>query len=133
MRKVLLLVLMMSGVLALGACNGGTPQIELELTVMDLGEVVNGEIVSRDVSVRNVGEAPLIVDSVSTSCGCTSATLTPMTIAPGATANLHIELDSGAHGPELTGTLVRQVFINSNAPDQPEAQVELTVNILKRP
>jgi len=133
MRKILLMVLMMSGVLALVACTGGKPQIELELTAMDLGEVVNGDIVSRDVIVRNEGQVPLIVDSVSTSCGCTSATLAPMKIAPGATANLHIELDSGAHGPDLTGTLVRQVFLNSNDPDQPEAQVELTVNILKRP
>jgi hypothetical protein len=42
---------------------------------------------------------------------------------------LHIELDAGAHGPELTGRLVRQVFINSNDPAQPEVTVELVVNI----
>jgi len=83
--------------------------------------------------VRNIGQKPLVVDSVSTSCGCTSATLEPMTIDPGETANLHIELDSGAHGDELTGPLIRQVFIASNDPQQPEAQVELSVDILPRP
>ncbi len=133
MRKLLLLVLIMSGGLGLAACTGNTPQIEIETITMDLGDVINGDIAERDVTVSNTGAAPLIVDSVSTSCGCTSAALTPMTIAPGETGTLHIELDSGAHGPELTGPLVRQVFLVSNDPNQPEAQVELSVNILPRP
>lgn len=133
MRKYLLLVLIIvSGGMSLAACSS-TPQLEIETTTMDLGDVVNGDIAGRDVTVHNNGTAPLVVDSVSTSCGCTSATLTPMTIDPGETGTLHIELDSGAHGPELTGPLVRQVFLASNDPAQPEAQVELTVNILPRP
>ena len=133
MRKLILLVLIICGGIGLAACNGNTPQIEIETITMDLGDVVNGDIAERDVTISNTGEAPLVVDYVSTSCGCTSATLTPMTIAPGATGTLHIELDSGAHGPELTGPLVRQVFLVSNDPKQPEAQVELSVNILPRP
>jgi hypothetical protein len=85
------------------------------------------------VLVRNVGQKPLEIETITTSCGCTSATLEPMTVAPGGTANLHIEVDTGAHGPELTGSLVRQIFIASNDPNQPEAEVELSVNILPRP
>ncbi len=133
MRKLLLLVLIISGVTSLAACNSSTPQLEIETTKMDLGNVVNGDVAVREVAVRNTGEAPLVVESVSTSCGCTSATLTPMTIAPGKTGTLHIEMDSGAHGPGLTGPLVRQVFLASNDPNQPEAQVELSINILPRP
>lgn len=133
MRKLILLVLIFSGGISLSACSSGSPQLELETTAMELGDVVNGDIVEREVAVRNTGEAPLVVGSVSTSCGCTSATLTPMTIAPGETGTLHIKMDSGAHGPELTGRLIRQVFLASNDPARPETQVELTVNILPRP
>ncbi|KAA3661889.1 MAG: hypothetical protein DWQ04_15060 [Chloroflexi bacterium] len=43
---------------------------------------------------------------------------------------LFIEFDSGAHGPELTGTLIRQVFVVSNDPEQAEAVVKLAANIL---
>lgn len=133
MKKLIGLIFLLGMGLGFTACSGSSPQIELEITNLDLGEAVNGEIVSRDVLVRNVGQNPLEIETVSTSCGCTSATLDPMVVAPGASANLHIEMDTGAHGPELTGPLVRQVFIASNDPNQPEAEVELSVNILPRP
>ena len=113
------------------ACANKQPQISLDST-LDLGDVVNGEIISRDVTVYNEGEAPLVVDAVSTSCGCTKATLDPMTIPVGGSGILHLEFDSGAHGPELTGELMRQVFIASNDPQQPEVTLEFTANILAR-
>jgi hypothetical protein len=121
-----LLFLILTG-LILSACAGKQPQINVEAIETDWGHVVNGDILSRDVTVRNDGTAPLVVDSISTSCSCTSADLTPMTIEPGGTGTLHIEFDSGAHGPDLTGQLIRQVFIISNDPEQPEAEIELSV------
>ncbi len=133
MKKLILMIFLFGMGLSFTACQDSSPQIELEITNLDLGEAVNGEIVSRDMLVRNVGQKPLKVETVTTSCGCTSATLKPMVVAPGGTANLHIEVDTGAHGLELTGPLVRQIFIVSNDPDQPEAEVELSVNILPRP
>jgi hypothetical protein len=69
-------------------------------------------------------------ETVTTTCGCTTATLNPMSIPVGGTATLHIEFDSGAHGPELTGQIMRQVILISNDPEQPEATVELVANIL---
>ena len=114
------------------SCGRQEPQLALAVTRIDVGDVVNGEIVGRDVVVRNEGAGPLVVANVSTSCGCTTATLEPMTLDPGASGVLHIEFDSGAHGPDLTGPLMRQVFIASNDPQQPEAQLELVANILPR-
>ena len=130
MRKLFLFLLLG---LFLAGCATQQPQIKLEAEKLDLGEVVNGEIVNRDVHVYNEGEAPLVVEAVSTSCGCTKATLTPMTIPAGGSGVLHLEFDSGAHGPELTGELMRQVFIASNDPLQPEVILEFIANILARP
>ncbi len=124
------------GLIVLGyglvACNGSDPQIEVETTAIALGDVVNGDVVVRDVGVKNVGSADLIIESVSTSCGCTQAFLDLMTIPPGGSATLHIEFDSGAHGEALTGDLTRQIFVVSNDPQQAEAVVELTATILPR-
>jgi hypothetical protein len=113
--------------LFLVACSSGRPAIGVEATTLDLGTVTNGEIVSRDVVVRNEGTGDLIIDSLITSCTCTQATVTPMAIPAGGTGVLHIEFDSGFHGPDLTGPLIRQVFINSNDPHQPELMVEFSV------
>lgn len=115
----------------LAGCASSKPEIVLEMDQYDFGDVVNGEVVNLDISVQNEGDAPLLVDSVSTSCGCTKASLDSMSIPPGENALLHIEFDSGAHGPELTGELIRQVFVNSNDPANPEVVVELAANIIK--
>ncbi len=129
MRKWILFIVLALAVL-LTACAGKQPQISLETTEFDFGDVVNGEIVSRDLIVRNVGQADLIVEEVITTCGCTTGALDPMTIPPGGEATLHIEFDSGAHGPELTGELMRQVILVSNDPEAPEATVQFTANVV---
>ena len=131
MRKSYLGILILIGLL-LVACTSDQPSISLETKQFDLGDVMNGEILSRDVAVENDGASPLVVSTVSTSCGCTQASLEPMTIPPGEVGVLHINFDSGAHGPDLTGKVTRQIFINSNDPQQPEALVEFTANILAR-
>lgn len=131
MSKVIFFAVIFLGFL-LAACSAGQPNISVEETSLDLGDVVNGEIVSRDLSLRNDGAADLVVDSVTTSCTCTQATVDPMTIGANESGTLHIEFDSGFHGPDLTGPLIRQVFINSNDPQQPELQVELVVNVEAR-
>lgn len=128
MRKYMWLFLL--GSLLLVACGGSEPQINLETNELTLGDVVNGEIVSREVKVDNTGQAELVIEYISTSCGCTKATLEPMIVAPGGHATLTVTFDSGAHGPEETGELVRQVFIASNDPVQPDVVLELTANVL---
>ncbi|MCJ7660330.1 MAG: DUF1573 domain-containing protein [Anaerolineales bacterium] len=131
MRKSYLGIFLLISLL-LVACTSDQPSISFESKQFDLGDVVNGEIVSRDVILHNDGDSPLVVETVSTSCGCTQASLDPMTISPGEVGVLHIDFDSGAHGLNLTGKVTRQIFINSNDPQQPEALVEFTANILTR-
>lgn len=126
MKRILILLFL---TLLAAGCAGKQPQISLDHS-LELGDVVNGEVVVREVTVRNTGEADLTVEAVSTSCGCTSATLEPMTIPAGGSGVLTVELDSGAHGPDLTGELIRQVFIASNDADHSEAVLEIRVNIL---
>jgi hypothetical protein len=131
MKKGTLVIFVLVGLL-LASCAGGQPQINVETTHFDFGDVVNGEILIRDIVVSNEGNEQIIAQSVSTTCGCTTATLEPMTIPAGGSANLQITFDSGAHGPELTGQITRQIFITSNDPDQPEAMVEFTANIVDK-
>jgi len=131
MSKAIFLFVFLLGFL-LVACSSGQPHISVEETNLDFGDVVNGEIISRDLSVHNTGTADLLVESIITSCACTQATVDPMNIGANESGTLHIEFDSGFHGPDLTGPLIRQVFINSNDPLQPELQVEFVVNLEAR-
>jgi hypothetical protein len=117
-------------VLILAACTGGSPQIDVETEQVDLGEVTNGEIVEWDMLLSNTGNAPLEIQSVSASCGCTTATVDRTLILPGEEAILHVRFDSGAHGPDLVGEFSRQIFIASNDADRPEIRIDFTANLV---
>lgn len=129
MRLFFTFVILAALSILLVACDSGQPNMTIEATNLDLGDVVNGDIIIRELAVRNEGEVDLTIDSIITSCTCTQATVNPMIIPAGQSGILHIEFDSGFHGPDLTGPLIRQVFIKSNDPQQPEVQVEFLVNV----
>lgn len=113
----------------LSACSRPA-QIAVTGNTLEIGDVVNGEIITREISIQNNGQSDLVIETVTTSCGCTQATIKPMLIAAGGSGTLAITFDSGAHGPALTGPIIRQIFITSNDPQQPETIVELAANIL---
>lgn len=116
--------------LLLAACTTGSPTLKAEVLNFDFGEVVNGEILSRNITISNAGTADLVIESISTSCGCTTATLTPMIIPAGTDAQLFIEFDSGAHGPEESGRITRQIFIASNDASVAEMTIEFSATIV---
>ena len=111
----------------LAACSWGAPDIDVA-TGHDMGVVVKGEPAVAELAVRNLGDRPLTVKSVSTSCGCTKATLTPMIIPPGGEAGLRVEYDSGAHEQDI-GLIERFVFISSDDPDEDDVRIRFTVTV----
>lgn len=109
----------------LAACTPPVPDIDVA-TTYDMGTVLKGDLAVADLPVRNLGDGPLAVQAVSTSCGCTKATLTPMTIPPGGVARLHVEYDSAAHEQDI-GLIERLVFISSDDPDEADVSVKFSV------
>ena len=109
----------------LAACGGPVPDIDV-VDAYDWGSVPKGDLAVADLAVRNIGEAPLTVQGVSTSCGCTTATLSPMTIPPGGEARLHVEYDTGLHEADV-GPMKRSVFISSDDPDEDDVQIRFAV------
>jgi len=116
--------------LLLGSCSGGPPDLVLEDQSVDLGEVTNGQLRTIEIRVENRGRGDLVIEAVTSSCGCTTATVDPTRIGPGEAGKLTVTYDSGAHGPEFTGTLMRQVFIDSNDPDQQEVEFRFTAEVV---
>ena len=127
MRKSWLMSSVLVGTLLLVACSGGTPDIGLETTRHDFGAIGQGEVATTEISVRNVGQGDLKIETVSTSCGCTSAQVEPTTIAPGAEGRLIIRYDSGVH-PDR-GPIQRFIYIASNDPDEQEVEVIILADV----
>ncbi len=110
------------------------PQIVLEPQKADLGDVsAREDKVETSITIRNTGQQDLIVDGLSTSCGCTTVSVvnnsqegpvfgpgTPpkgwsTTIRPGETAELRIYYDPNVH-KDARGPMIREVYVSSNDP-----------------
>lgn len=128
-KKTILIIVAISARL-LSACASGVPDLILDQEEADIGEIVNGEVRTLEIPIQNEGNAPLVIEAVTTSCGCTSAEVEPSTIGPGETGVLLIAFDSGAHGPDANGPVMRQVFIASNDPDQPEVEFRILADVI---
>lgn len=118
---LLLMAVVLVGLLA--GCSRGQPTIQLPETNHEFGEIQQGEVARLQLPVRNIGTKDLHIESVSTSCGCTSASVEPTTIPPNSEGTLSISYDSGLHPDK--GPIWRIVYIASDDPQTPEAQVEL--------
>lgn len=105
------------------------PAISLDKKKHDFGVVARAAgIVTTTFVVRNTGTDTLEIGDLSTSCSCTSAKLDSRVIAPGETAVLTVSFDPDFH-KEPSGVLERTVFIPTNDPNMPEAEVTISVEI----
>jgi len=137
-----------------GSSNGssqetqtGTPKIEINPQKFDAGNLpINGGVFKKDFEVKNAGTGDLKINSISTSCHCTSAVLkigdktSPKfgmdgsgfwsgNIPAGQTAQLEVIFDPAFHGPAGIGAATRVVYLGTNDPQNKKAQVELDANV----
>lgn len=105
-------------------------QIELSATEFDFGTIPNTGPVSQVFQVRNAGDGPLEISGVSTSCGCTTAEIGNRRLAPGETSDLAVTYDPLAHDGAI-GEFMRVVFVRSDDPDTPEANLTIRVTVVE--
>ncbi|MCB0112574.1 MAG: DUF1573 domain-containing protein [Caldilineaceae bacterium] len=121
------MLLVLIGLLVV-AC-GGSPAIVASPEEFDFGDVPAADPVTATFVLQNQGNGTLRIDSVRTSCGCTTADVADTSIAPHDDTILTVTFDPQAH-EGLYGPLLRMIYIASNDPDQPEIEIPVTVNVL---
>lgn len=103
--------------------------------------------VSHTFSVKNTAEEPIIIAKLSTSCMCTTATLTVngarrgpfgmpghgiipkmnQPIDPGEEAQVEVVFDPAAHGPSGVGRIDRLVYLESESGSKFQLGIRATV------
>lgn len=114
-------------VLLIGGCASGKPDITVAAKRHDFGRIKQGSVVTAEIAVRNSGNRELKIESVATSCGCTSAQVKPKVIPSGGEGKLLIRYDSGVHPDK--GPIERHVYIASNDPEKAEVEVIVTAEV----
>lgn len=107
----------------------GVPSIKVSPLFKDLGDVTK-EGFSYTFTVKNTGKKPLEIERVSTSCGCTLATIESEYIMPGESTGLLVTFNPKLMEEEIKGKITRIVFIKSNDPENPEFEIKITANVV---
>lgn len=74
--------------------QGDVPEFKFEESSYDFGSITEGDVVEHIFKFTNTGEAPLIIQSASASCGCTVPNYPREPIAPGETGEIQVKFDS---------------------------------------
>ncbi|MBM3469978.1 MAG: DUF1573 domain-containing protein [Armatimonadetes bacterium] len=106
------------------------PAIALDPITLDFGHLSAPMVKTRTVVVRNIGRAPLRIEAISSSCGCTTGKMDATVISAGRAAQMRVAFDTVAHGPQ-TGPARHAVYLRTNDPRNPEVEIEVRAVVLK--
>ena len=111
-----------------------TPSAVLESAVYDFGTVKKGAKLSHTISVRNKGDAPLIIEGMRFSVPMLRVGVNRV-VAPEEEANIVLELDTA----ELSGQVLDDIVLQTNDPHASKLSIRLQgrvqspVEVLPRP
>jgi len=93
-----------------------TAKIEFKSETIDYGEIMKGSDGLRVFEFTNVGDAPLVIEDVKSSCGCTVPKKPEEPIMPGKTGEIEVKYDTKRVGP-----IRKTVTVYSNAEEPTKA------------
>ncbi len=97
------------------AAAGPQPKIHVDKHEHQFGKIWSDNDVEHEFEVKNVGDAPLRIKRVRTSCGCLPVKAKPQTLAPGASTKIKVKLNTR----NLHGKVRKSVHIESDDPKRP--------------
>ena len=113
---------LLSGIALLGVFAFASAQtISFDKTTLDYGTVKTGSDGQRIFMVKNTGDKPLIVSSVTASCGCTTPVWSQDPIMPGKSAEIKVGYNTG-----INGYFAKQITVFSNDPETGRSTLNIT-------
>lgn len=91
------------------------PKLVFEETEHQFGKINQGDKVKHTFVFKNTGDAPLIINSASGSCGCTVPEWPHEPILPGTTGEVHVVFNSAGK----RGLQNKSVTLNTNEGETP--------------
>jgi hypothetical protein len=106
--------------------EAGAAQVRVEPERFDFGRVRPNRTLQKEFILRNFGDRELVIESVSTTCGCTAALLGTKTVKPGGTSPLRVRLETR----DYRGKVERRVLLRTNDPKTPLLEIPLTATVV---
>jgi len=106
-----------------GASQGA--RISIEPASFDFGKALPNKTLTKEFVIKNFGTRDLIIEKVSTTCGCTVAEGYSKLVKPGETTTLRVKLETR----NSSGRLERKVAVKSNDPEKAVAEVTVVATV----
>jgi len=103
------------------APTGPQPRIQAANPAYDFGTVLEGTPVKHEFTVKNVGQAELVIGQVQSSCGCTVAQSDKKRLAPGEQTQLPVTFDTRHE----RGPATRRIDVYTNDPQTPDLALSI--------
>lgn len=111
----LLLALLISAVsLPVFSPAWAAPRLTFDHPSFDFGKVTQGKTVDHVFVFRNTGDAPITIQRVGSSCGCTVATPSLRVVNPGKSGEIKASFDSS----DFRGQVSKEVFVYTTDPQK---------------
>lgn len=104
--------------------GSGTAELAFREYEHHFGKVKEGEKVSYQFVFQNKGTGPLVLQSVSTTCGCTVPKYSVKPIAPGEEGSLEVIFDTS----DRSGMQTKTITVRSNA-SKPVILLKITAEV----
>jgi hypothetical protein len=105
------------------ATQAQVAKITFEETTIDYGEVAKGSDGVRTFRFTNTGDAPLVIEDIKSTCGCTIPKKPTGPIMPGASDIIEVKYDTNRPGP-----IRRSISVYSNA-EEPIMTLNIRGNV----
>jgi hypothetical protein len=115
-------------VLALAAAAPGQarkPRAVFKATSHDFGKVKQGDVVTHEFTFQNEGSAPLAVEKIETTCGCTAALVSDKNVGPFKEGKIKLTFDTRGY----SGRLTRYLYFISNDASNPRRELSVSADI----
>ena len=125
---IVLTVVFLAAVIARGMGENPNPKIKVVPEVWEIGQIAPSSRHSTTIEVYNIGGAPLIIDKVRSTCGCTTTRISTTEIFSGQKAALGVTFLAGSRAGKST----KKVYITSNDPETPKFTFTLTADVVSK-
>lgn len=121
MKKLVLILFV--GLVGYATSQAQVAKITFEETTIDYGEVDRGSDGVRTFRFTNTGDAPLVIEDIKSTCGCTIPKKPTGPIMPGASDIIEVKYDTNRVGP-----IRRSISVYSNA-EEPITTLNIRGNV----
>jgi len=124
MKKAILFILLIFAPLALSAQASG-PMISFDMETIDYGDITKGSNGVRTFTFENTGDAPLEIQGVRSSCGCTIPKKPEAPIEPGKKGEITVRYDTNR-----VGVFRKTITVNTNVSNAAIIALKIKGNVL---